>query len=144
MHRVGAAVEKNTNDVMEPKNIPGAPVAIGPYCHAMRVGNLVFCSGQTPLDPETMKLVGSDITQQTERVLVNVSIVLQGMGLSLQDVVKTTVFLKNMDDFEGMNQVYATMFKGHRPARTTVSVKQNPLDALVEIECIAVIKNDTV
>ncbi len=144
MHRVGAAVEKNTNDVMEPKNIPGAPAAIGPYCHAMRVGNLVFCSGQTPLDPETMTLVGSDIRQQTERVLVNVSIVLQGMGLSLQDVVKTTVFLKNMDDFEGMNQVYATLFKGHRPARTTISVKQNPLDALVEIECIAVIKNDAV
>ena len=144
MHRVGAAVEKNTNDVMEPKNIPGAPAAIGPYCHAMRVGNLVFCSGQTPLDPETMTLVGSDIRQQTERVLANVSIVLQGMGLSLQDVVKTTVFLKNMDDFEGMNQVYATLFEGHRPARTTISVKQNPLDALVEIECIAVIKNDVV
>ena len=88
---------------MEIKNIDGAPETIGPYCHAIKTGNLIFCSGQTPLDPETMKLVGSTIEKQTERVLKNLTIVLNGFGLSLQNVVKTTVFLKNMDDFQGMN-----------------------------------------
>jgi 2-iminobutanoate/2-iminopropanoate deaminase len=87
-----------------------------------------------------MQLVGTDIQTQTERVLTNLSIVLNGLGLSLQDVVKTTVFLKDMADFDGMNAVYARMFGAHRPARTTISVKQNPLDALVEIECIAELK----
>ena len=119
------------------KNILGAPEAIGPYCHAMKAGNLVFCSGQTPLDPERMELVGSTIEQQTERVLLNICIVLNGLGLSLQDVVKTTVYLKDMNDFQGMNKVYAATFGEHRPARTTIAVKQNPLDALVEIECVA-------
>ncbi|MEM7344246.1 MAG: RidA family protein [Chloroflexota bacterium] len=118
-------------------DIPDAPDAIGPYCHALQTGNLVFCSGQTPLDPETMELVGTDIKTQTERVLTNLSTVLAGLNLSLQNVVKTTVFLKDMDDFQGMNEVYARMFGTHRPARTTISIKKNPLDALVEIECIA-------
>jgi 2-iminobutanoate/2-iminopropanoate deaminase len=122
---------------MQTHNVPGAPEAIGPYCHAIKVGNLVFCSGQTPLDPESMELVDSDIKAQTERVLQNLAIVLNGLGLSLQNVVKTTVFLKDMADFQGMNEIYARTFDPHRPARTTVSVKQNPLDALVEIECIA-------
>ncbi len=125
---------------MQIKNIDEAPEAIGPYCHAIQSGNFVFCSGQTPLDPETMQLVGDDIGEQTERVLQNLEVVLSGMGLSLQNVVKTTVFLKDMADFQGMNNVYKRMFGDHRPARTTVSVKQNPLDALVEIECIAEIK----
>ncbi len=129
---------------MEPKHIPDAPAAIGPYCHAMQAGDFVFCSGQTPLDPETMELVGSDIATQTERVLVNIGIVLRGLGLSLQDIVKTTVFLKSMDDFAGMNAVYAAMFEGHTPARTTIAVRQNPLDALVEIECIAYQKKEAV
>jgi 2-iminobutanoate/2-iminopropanoate deaminase len=84
-----------------------------------------------------MELTGSDIKEQTERVLQNLSEVLKGMGLSLQSIVKTTVFLKDMDDFQGMNQVYTRMFDSHKPARSTVAVKQNPLDALVEIECIA-------
>jgi 2-iminobutanoate/2-iminopropanoate deaminase len=122
---------------MESFEIPGAPEAIGPYCHAIKVGKLVFCSGQTPLDPETMEISGRGIREQTERALNNLSIVLSGLGLTLQNVVKTTVFLKDMGDFRGMNEVYAQMFGSHRPARTTVSVKQNPLDALVEIECIA-------
>lgn len=122
---------------MQTHIIPGAPGAIGPYCHAMQVGDLVFCSGQTPLDPETMEIVGSDIGEQTERALKNLSTVLGGLGLGLQDVVKTTVFLKDMADFQGMNEVYARMFGSHRPARTTVAVRQNPLDALVEIECVA-------
>ncbi len=122
---------------MKLKNIPGAPEAIGPYCHAIQTGNLVFCSGQAAVDPETMKLVGEDIAAQTERVLSNIEIVLLGVGLSLQNVVKTTVFLKDMDDFKGMNEVYARRFQPHTPARSTVAVKKNPLDALVEIECIA-------
>jgi len=122
---------------MEIINIQDAPDAIGPYCHAMKVGNLVFCSGQTPLDPNTMKLVGTTIEEQTKRVLKNLSIVLAGVNLSLTNVVKTTVYLKDMSDFQGMNKVYEEIFHGHKPSRTTVSVKKNPLDALVEIECIA-------
>ncbi|MCP4428231.1 MAG: RidA family protein [Chloroflexi bacterium] len=122
---------------MKTRIIPGAPNAIGPYCHAIQSGNLIFCSGQTPLNPETMKLVGADIQTQTKQALENLDVVLNGLGLSLQNVVKTTVYLKDMADFQGMNAVYAKMFGSHRPARTTISVKQNPLDALVEIECIA-------
>ncbi len=122
---------------MKIEYVEDAPQAIGPYCHAIKSGNFVFCSGQTPLDPETMQLVGTDIGEQTERVLKNLGIVLGGLGLSLKDIVKTTVYLKDMADFQGMNQVYKQIFGDHTPARTTVSVKQNPLDALVEIECIA-------
>jgi len=125
---------------MEEVFVKDAPKAIGPYCHAMKVHGLMFCSGQTPLDPETMKIVGDNIMDQTERVLKNISIVLAEENLSLKDIVKTTVYLKNMEDFEGMNKVYAHMFSGHKPSRTTISIKQNPLDALVEIECIAELK----
>jgi 2-iminobutanoate/2-iminopropanoate deaminase len=122
---------------MESHNIDKAPKAIGPYSHAISVGNLVFCSGQTPLDPETMKITASDIETQTKRVLMNLALVLAGRGLTLNEVIKTTVYLKSMADFDGMNQAYAEMFGAHKPSRTTISVKQNPLDALVEIECIA-------
>lgn len=122
---------------MQVNFVESAPEAIGPYCHAVTVGNLLFCSGQTPLDPATMQLVGDEIATQTERVLLNLSVVLNGMGLTLQNVAKTTVFLQDMADFQGMNAVYARMFGDHRPARTTVAVRQNPLGALVEIECIA-------
>ncbi len=117
--------------------IEQAPDAIGPYCHAMQTGNLVFCSGQTPLDPTSMKIVGDTIEQQTEQVLLNLNSVLNGINLSLQNVVKTTVYLKTMDDFKGMNRVYENLFQGHKPSRTTIAIKQNPLNALVEIECIA-------
>ncbi len=122
---------------METKIVNCAPNAIGPYSHAVKVGNLVYCSGQAALDPSTMKLVGNDIKEQTERTLMNLEIVLKGIGLTLHNVVKCNVYLKSMDDFSGMNEVYARMFGAHKPARTTVAVKQNPLDALVEIECIA-------
>ena len=122
---------------MKAINIPNAPKAIGPYCHAMKSGNLIFCSGQTPLDPETMELVGDNIHDQTKQVFLNISIVLSGLNLSLKNIVKTTVYLKSMDDFTEMNLVYEKEFDGHKPARTTIAVKQNPLDALVEIECIA-------
>ena len=122
---------------METIFVEGAPKAIGPYCHATRVGNLVFCSGQTPLDPDTMELVGKDIATQTQQVLTNLNTVLAGIGLSLQNIAKTTVFLKDMDDFQGMNTMYTQIFGDHKPARTTIAIRQNPLDALVEIECIA-------
>ena len=123
---------------MKTINIDKAPAAIGPYSHAVQAGNFYFCSGQTPLDPETMELVGIDIREQTYRVFENINIVLQGLGLTFDDVVKTTVFLKTMEDFAGMNAVYADVFGNHKPARSTIAVKQNPLDALVEIECVAV------
>ena len=125
---------------MQIHTVSEAPEAIGPYCHATQVGSLVFCSGQTPLDPQTMALVGSTIGEQTEQALSNLAVVLNGLGLSLQNVAKTAVFLKDMGDFQGMNAVYARMFGTHRPARTTIAVRQNPLDALVEIECIAEMK----
>ena len=126
---------------MEAIYVKEAPEAIGPYCHAMKSGNFVFCSGQTPLDPETMKIVGTTIEEQTQRVLNNLSIVLSGVGLSLRNIVKTTVYLKNMEDFKGMNRVYEEIFQGHKPSRTTISIMQSPLDALVEIECIAEIQS---
>ena len=122
---------------MQAHHIDGAPGAIGPYCHAMQVGNLVFCSGQTPLDPQSMDLVGDTIEAQTERVLLNLQIVLGGLGLGLDNIVKTTVFLRDIADFDGMNETYTRLLGEHRPARTTVSVRANPLDAMVEIECIA-------
>ena len=117
--------------------VDGAPAAIGPYCHAITTGNLAFLSGQTPLDPETMLLVGDNIGEQTERVIDNIEVVLGGLGLTLKNVVKCTVFLKDMSDFKGMNAVYARRFDGHTPTRSAIAVRQNPMDAMVEIECIA-------
>ena len=125
---------------MKAINAANAPDAIGPYCHAMNVGGLMFCSGQTPLDPETMKLVGTNIEEQTRRVLENLAIVLAEENLTLKDVVKTTVYIKDMNDFQSMNKIYEELFEGHKPSRTTISIKQTPLDALVEIECIAELK----
>lgn len=117
-----------------------APKAIGPYSHAVITGNLVYCSGQAALDPKKMVLVGDNISEQTERTLENIKIILEGIGLTLQNVVKCNVYLKSMDDFKGMNEVYAKMFGEHKPARTTIAVQKNPLDALVEIECVAEIQ----
>jgi 2-iminobutanoate/2-iminopropanoate deaminase len=122
---------------LDKKIIEGAPDAIGPYCHAVRTGNLLYCSGQTPLDPKTMKITGNTIEEQTARVFENLEIVLKGCGLSLNNIVKTNVYLRDMADFSGMNKIYAEKMGDHRPARTTIAVKQNPLDAMVEIECIA-------
>ncbi len=96
---------------MELIDCPDAPKAIGPYSHAVRVGNLIFCSGQTPLDPKTMQIVGTDIEQQTSRVLENLSIVLNKLSLSLRNVAKTTVYLKSMDDdFEHANVISVDQF----------------------------------
>ena len=115
-----------------------APAAIGPYSQAIDTGAMVFCSGQVPLVPETMKLIEGGIETQTEQVLRNLTNVLADAGLSLSNVVKTTVFLSDLNNFKAMNAVYAKHFGEHKPARATVEVARLPLDSLVEIECIAV------
>jgi len=114
-----------------------APQAIGPYSQAVTAGGFLFASGQIPLDPESMKVVEGDIKAQTERVLLNIAAVLDEAGSSFRHVVKTTVFLASMDDFAGMNEVYAHAFGDHRPARSTVAVKTLPRNVLVEIDVIA-------
>jgi 2-iminobutanoate/2-iminopropanoate deaminase len=115
----------------------GAPKAIGPYSQAIDTGALVFCSGQIPLDPATMQLVEGGIVEQTQQVCRNMSAVLTAAGLTLSDVVKTTVFLHDMGEFAEMNAVYADAFGRHAPARSTVEVAKLPLGSCVEIECIA-------
>jgi 2-iminobutanoate/2-iminopropanoate deaminase len=116
----------------------GAPGAIGPYSQAVTHGELVFCSGQVALDPATGQLVEGDVAAQTRQALSNLEAVLVAAGASLSRVVKTTVFLKSMDDFAAMNAVYAERFADHRPARSTVEVSRLPRDARVEIEAIAI------
>ena len=119
-----------------------APSAIGPYSQAVRIGQFVFCSGQTPLDPATGILVEGDIATQTHRVIQNLQAVLESAGTSLANVVKTTVFLIRMRDFQAMNAVYASYFEGTgriAPARSTVAVAELPRQAQVEIECVAFI-----
>ncbi len=115
----------------------GAPRAIGPYSQAVRAGGLVFCSGQIPLDPATMTVVGGGVAEQTRRVLQNLGAVLDAAGASLGTVVKTTVFLKDMNDFAAMNEAYAEFFPSDPPARATVEVARLPKDVRVEIEVIA-------
>jgi 2-iminobutanoate/2-iminopropanoate deaminase len=114
-----------------------APRAIGPYCQAICREGLVFCSGQIALDPSSMQVAPGGIEAQTERVLKNLAAVLAAAGSSLSKVLKTTVFLKDLGDFAKMNAVYQRAFADHTPARSTVEVARLPLDALVEIECIA-------
>ena len=114
-----------------------APAAIGPYSQAVVVDGFVFCSGQIPLDPSTMELLDGDVSEQTDLVLRNLAAVLEASGASLQSVVKTTVFLKDMGDFAAMNEVYARHFGEHRPARAAVQAAALPKDVDVEIECIA-------
>jgi 2-iminobutanoate/2-iminopropanoate deaminase len=118
---------------------PNAPAAVGPYSQAIKVGNMIFCSGQIPLDPKTGQIVGSDVATQTEQVLRNLEAVLDVTNSGLFQVCKTTVFLKNMEDFPAMNAVYAKHFPVDPPARATVEVARLPKDVLVEIDCIAII-----
>jgi len=122
---------------METIRTDSAPAAIGPYSQAKAIDGLVFCSGQVPLDPGTMKLVDGGIEAQTRQVLRNMQAVLEAAGVTLGHVVKTTVFLQDMTEFAAMNAVYAECFGGHAPARSTVEVAKLPLGARVEIECIA-------
>jgi 2-iminobutanoate/2-iminopropanoate deaminase len=114
-----------------------APLPIGPYSQAIRAGGLLYLAGQIPLDPATGQIVGADIKAQTRQVLANLSAVLGAAGSSLDRVVKTTIFLKDMNDFGAMNEEYASAFRELPPARTTVQVARLPRDALVEIDCIA-------
>lgn len=114
-----------------------APAAIGPYSQAVRAGSLVFCAGQVPLDPKSGQIVSEDITEQTKRVLDSVTAILKAEGLTMANVVKTTVFLADFGDFQKMNEVYATYFTSGPPARSTVGVSTLPKNARVEIEAIA-------
>jgi 2-iminobutanoate/2-iminopropanoate deaminase len=122
---------------MESIHSDKAPKALGPYSQAIKAGGLVFCSGQVPIDPATDAFVPGGIKEQTRQSLTNARNVLQAAGLDLSNVVKTTVFLADMDDFADMNSVYAEFFTPPYPARSAVAVKKLPKGALVEVECIA-------
>ena len=114
-----------------------APEAIGPYSQAMKLGSFVFTAGQIALDPDTMEIVGDDVAAQTERVMANLRAILEKAGSGLDAVLKTTVYLADMDDFAAMNEVYADHFGDHRPARSTVAVRTLPRNVRVEIDAIA-------
>jgi len=116
-----------------------APAAIGPYSQAIKAGGFVFVSGQIPTNPETGEFVAGGIAEQTEQVFKNLKAVLEAAGSSLDQVVKTTVFLADMKEFSGMNEVYAKFFSGPPPARATVAAAGLPRDARVEIEAVAVV-----
>lgn len=118
-----------------------APGAIGPYSQAVRSGKFLFCSGQIPLDPRSGQIISGDIAAQTRRVLDNIAAVLRGEGLTLDNVVKTTVFLTDLGDFQTVNEIYGSYFKQDPPARSTVQVSALPKGAKVEIEVIAASDN---
>lgn len=117
---------------------PGAPAAIGPYCHAVLVGDTLYCSGQIALDPETGRLVEGDIQDETARVLDNVGAVLHAARMDFEHVVQVTVFLRDMDDYAPVNEVYARYFSNAPPAREALEVGTLPRGARVEVSCIAV------
>ena len=118
-----------------------APAAVGPYSQAVRIGNFVFCSGQIPLDPKTAQIVEGDINAQARRVMENISAVLRAEGLEFENIVKTTIFLTNLSDFQTVNELYGSYFKSDPPARSTVQVGALPKGANIEIEVIAVARN---
>ncbi len=118
-----------------------APAAIGPYNQAVRCGQFIYTSGQIPMDPATSEIVSNEIQAQTHRVIQNLQAVLEAAGSSLRNVIKTTVFLANMNDFQAMNAVYASYFGDVPPARSAVAVAELPRRALVEIECVALIES---
>jgi 2-iminobutanoate/2-iminopropanoate deaminase len=119
-----------------------APKAIGPYSQAIQAGDFLFLSGQVPLDPKTGELVKGDIRQQTEQVLENVKGLLESQRLGMEEVVKVTIFLKNIDNFNQVNEIYGSYFPTFPPARSTVEVARLPRDAEIEIEAIALIHDD--
>jgi len=114
-----------------------APAAIGPYSQAVKFGNLLFCSGQIPLDPASGEMSGGGISEQAERVMLNISAVLSAADAGFDDVIKSTIYLVDMGDFAAVNEVYGRCFPSHKPARSTVAVKSLPRGALVEIEVVA-------
>ena len=115
-----------------------APAAIGPYSQAVEAGNMIFVSGQLPLDPETMAFASGEIQEQTRQSLVNLKAILESAGYRMEQIIKTTVFIKDMNEFGEMNETYAEFFQEHKPARACVEVARLPKDARVEIEAIAV------
>ena len=115
-----------------------APAAVGPYSQAVRVGSTVYCAGQIPLDPKSGQIVPGDIGAQTRRVLENIAAVLRAESLGFENIVKTTIFLTNLNDFQTVNEIYGSYFKKEPPARSTVQVPALPKGANVEIEVIAV------
>lgn len=117
-----------------------APAAIGPYSQGVRCGDMVFISGQLPIDPATGAFAGEDIASQTRQALTNISAILESDGLTMANIVKTTVLLKNINDFSAMNEVYASFFEGAYPARAAFEVAALPKDALIEIEAVAYCK----
>lgn len=119
---------------------PNAPAAIGPYSQAIVHDNLMFCSGQIPLNPETMEIQGTNIEEQTLQVMINIENLLAEQKIGLDKIIKTTIFLDNMNDFAAMNQIYEKALNRHKPARSTVEVSRLPKDVLIEIECIAGLK----
>lgn len=114
-----------------------APAAIGPYSHAVHAGGFLFTSGQVALDPTSGELVSGDVSAQAEQVLKNLNAVLTAADMDFGNVVKVTIYLKSMDDFKAVNEVYGSYFTDDHPARSTVEVARLPLDVLVEIDCIA-------
>ena len=114
-----------------------APQALGPYCQAIASGNLVFCSGQVAIDPSAGRIVADTVEDQTRQIMHNLEAVLAAADVTLDDVVKTTIYLASMDDFQAVNEVYAEFFSGNPPARATVEVARLPADARVEIDAIA-------
>jgi 2-iminobutanoate/2-iminopropanoate deaminase len=133
----GKSAACNQRDIVCYQEIPNAPKAVGPYSPAVRAGGFVYLSGQVALDPTTGEMVGSDITSQTRQVLANLKAVLSAVGLSFSDVVKSTIFLTNLGDFQTVNALYGEALGEHRPARSTIQVSKLPRDAIVEIEMIA-------
>lgn len=117
-----------------------APKAIGPYSQAIKVGEFIFLSGQIPLDPHTNEVVSQDIVLQTRKVMENIAAILEKEGLSLEHIVKTTIFLKDMDQFSIVNEEYGKALGDHRPARSTIEVSRLPKDVLIEVEAIAMAK----
>lgn len=114
-----------------------APAAIGPYSQAVKCGNMLYCSGQIPLDPATGELVPGDITRQAEQVMNNIAAMLSAAGAGFDQIVKTTIYLVDMADFAAVNEVYGSRFPNHKPARSTVAVKSLPRGSLLEIEVLA-------
>lgn len=130
---------RQVKPTMQTVNTANAPAAIGPYSQAIVANGFVFTAGQVPFNPQTMELVEGDIAAQTEQVMKNVAAILREAGADMSTVVKTTVFLRDMNDFAGMNEVYARHFGDHKPARSTVQVARLPRDVAVEIEAVAVL-----
>lgn len=114
-----------------------APTAVGPYSQAVRTGNLLFCSGQIPINPASGKIEATDVEGQATQVIANIKGLLGGVGLAINNVVKATMFLQDMNDFARVNAIYEAGFEGHKPARSTIQVAKLPLGSLVEIEVIA-------